>query len=202
MKGYPSFYRKRDFPKIEQRETYWKGPFSWPKYENETIPEMPDLEGVYLFTLPYKDSFILANVGITKSTKKRFYQHTSIFKKGGYTILDMDAVKNGERKELWHGWEYAKSHREEFENNKKSILEFVDKQLSSYRIFIMEEQDNRIRKRIEASIALHAYLSQEDWADIIDRGMFLTPIYNSEIPICLINHTNQKIYGLPDIIEI
>jgi len=37
---------------------------------------------------------------------------------GNYTILDVEYAKVGIRKEIWHGWGYAKRHRDEFLKHK------------------------------------------------------------------------------------
>jgi len=163
---------------------------------------MPDIEGVYLFTFKYKEGYLVRGIGITNSTKRRIATHTRAYRKGNYTILDVNAAEIGERKEIWHGWQYAKTHQDEFIEQKETILNAVEKQLEAYRIFIAEVPDKRKRERIEAAIMHNIYVSKEPWSELADRGMFLKERYNSEMPIETKNISSGRIFGLPEILEI
>lgn len=198
-----SFNRVRDASMIKKEDLVWQGPFSWIGYEqiNESKP-IPDIAGVYLFTFEYLDGYILRSVGVTNSMKRRLAQHTREYKKGNYTLLDVESAKTGLRKELWHGWQYAKEHQDTFLENKDIILEFVEKELISYRLFISEIADRRKRERIEAALLINAYSSKEPWHDLIDGGMALRGRYNYEIPIEVKNVCSHQLYGLPGTIEI
>jgi len=188
---------------IEIEEIFWHGPFSWPGYEKyNQLNSMPNMEGVYLWTFKYKDGYVLYSAGITNSTIKRFREHTRNYKNGEYNVIDVEAAERGERVEIWHGWQYAKMHREEFIKMKERILDAVERQLMAFRIFIAEICDKRKRERIEAALMLNIYNLQEPWAELADRGMFLKGRYNSEIPIRIKNICSNKIYGLPEILEI
>lgn len=198
-----SFNRLRDASKIVTEEIEWRGPFSWLGFESDNeLPEIPDVEGVYLFTFKFKDGFLLYGVGITNSTRIRIATHNREFRKGNYTVLDVQAAENGERKEIWHGWQYAKDHRSEFEINKDLILKAVEQHLKACRIYISEVSDKRKRERIEAAIMHNIYASKEPWSELSDRGMHLKERCNSEMPIKTINRSLDKIYGLSEILEI
>lgn len=188
---------------IKTEDLIWQGPFSWIGYEqiNESKP-IPDIAGVYLFTFEYLDGYILRSIGVTNSMKRRLAQHTREYKKGNYTLLDVESAKTGLRKELWHGWQYAKEHQDTFLENKDVILEFAEKELISYRLFISEIADRRKRERIEAALLINAYSSKKPWHDLIDGGMALRGRYNYEIPIEVKNVCSHKLYGFPEIIEI
>jgi len=196
-----SFNRKRDASKIKTENLVWQGPFAWIGYENDSQP-IPDVAGVYIITFEYLDGYILRSVGVTSSMKRRFIQHTREYKEGNYTLLDVESAKNGIRKELWHGWQYAKEHRNIFLENRDIILELVEKELSAYRLFICEVTDKRKRERIEASILINNYISKEPWADLVDGGMSLRNRYNYEMPIQVKNICLHKLYGIPAIMEI
>ena len=197
-----SYNRLLDSDKITKENINWQGPLSMPGYENTNgLNSIPDLEGVYLITFKFNDGYLLYGAGITNSTKRRLKEHIREYKKGNYTILDMKSAKKGIRNEIWHGWDYAKTHRKEFLDKKETILKSVDQQLSSSRIFITELKDKRLRERIEASIMNNIYNSKENWADLADRGMFLKMRYNSEMPIEANNIADNKIYGLPDFLD-
>lgn len=198
-----SFNREKDSEKIPKKLINWQGPFSWPGYEKyNNLSIIPDIEGIYFFTFKYKDGFLVYITGVTKSTKKRFYSHTREYKKGNYTVLNVDSAENGIREEIWHGWKYAKSNPKEFEERKEEILLAVDNQLKSFRIFTAQISDKRMRARFEASIMRNIYYSKEPWSELADRGMFLSERYNYEMPIEIINKCEHIFYGLPKSIEI
>ncbi|NLP27261.1 MAG: hypothetical protein GX370_00535 [Clostridia bacterium] len=205
-KGLPSFWsfnRVKDVSLIEKENIVWQGPFSWNGYEqNNVLKPVPNIAGVYLLTFQHQNSFIIRSVGQSNSMKRRFLQHEREYRKGNYTILDVDWARKGIRKEIWHGWQYAREHENEFIEFKDIILEYLEKELESYRIFVAEITDTRKRERLEAAIVMSIYTSKELWADLIDGGMNIRSRYNYEIPIEIRNIYNEKIYGLPELIEV
>ena len=198
-----SFNRLRDAAIIKTESILWQGPLSWPGFEKTNdLKTIPDMQGVYLFTFKYQEGYLLYASGITNSTKKRFSTHTREYRKGNYNVLDVMSAEKGERKEIWHGWQYAKTHQDELRLNKETILKAVETQLQAFRIFIAKISDVRKRERIEAAIMQNIYTSKEHWSELADRGMFLKERYNSEMPIEIRSICSEKIYGLPEIIEI
>jgi hypothetical protein len=184
-------------------EILWQGPFSWPGFEHiNTLETLPDIAGVYLWTFEYKDGYILRSAGVTNSMKRRFSQHKRQYLSGNYTVLDVTLAKNGERKEIWHGWGYAKEHHDEFVRHKEAIVKSVEHELASYRVFITKIPDKRKQERIEFAIMHHAYFSKEPWGDLVDGGMALRGRANDEIPIEVRNTCSHKIYGISEIFEI
>jgi hypothetical protein len=197
------FNRVRNGKDIQTEEVEWQGPFSWPGYEQlNKLGAIPDVQGVYLCTFQYRDGFVLYCAGITTSTKRRLKEHAREYRKGNYNVLNINQAIKGEREEIWHGWEYANAHRDEFEKKKDDILRAVENQFLSFRIFISEINDRRKQERIESSLMNNLYMSKDDWAELADRGMFLKGRYNSEMPILIKNICNYKIYGVPTLIEI
>jgi hypothetical protein len=198
-----SFNRLRDASLIKTEDILWQGPFSWTGFEKiNKLKPISDIAGVYLFTFEYKDGYILRSAGVTNSIKRRFSQHRREYIKGNYTVLDIECAKIGERKEIWHGWEYAKAHHDEFLEHKDYILKSVEKELGAYRLFITEVTDKRKRERIEFAIMQSIYSSKEPWADLVDGGMALRGRSNYEIPIEVRNISSYKMYGLPEILEV
>ena len=192
-----SFDRLRDKEKIIQIDLLWQGPFAWPGFEQiNTIKPLPDIAGVYALTFEYSDGYLLYSAGITKSTKRRICAHTREYRNGKYTVLDPVCAGKGERSEVWHGWQYARQHHDEFVNRKTEIQAAAERQLQAYRIFVAEVPDTRIRERIEAGIMENLYSSKEYWSELACRGMFLKGRYNCEMPIVVHNISSGKIYGL------
>lgn len=198
-----SFNRTRDASLIQTEDLVWQGPFSWPGFEqrNNLVP-IPDIAGVYLFTFEHRDGYILCSAGNTNSMKRRLSQHKRNYMSGKYTILDVEAAKKGERKEIWHGWSYAKKHHEQFLQHKDYILGLAKHQLASYRLFATEVNDKRKQERIEFAIVQHAYLSKEPWGDLVDGQMALRGRANYDVPIEAKNICPHKIYGVPNTLEI
>jgi hypothetical protein len=197
------FSRVRDSSKIEQKELMWDGPFSWVGYEmHNNLDAIPETEGIYLWTFGYSKGYLVYAAGITNSTRKRFRSHTNKYKKGEYTVLDVNAAAKGERQEIWHGWGYEKEHQDEYNVRKTEITKAVDEQLKSFRVFIAKVADKRVRERFEAAIMHSIYYCKEPWAEVADRGMFLKGRYNCEIPIVIKNISKSIIYGLPETLEI
>lgn len=198
-----SFNRFRDASLIKMEDVVWQGPFSWPGFNqiNKLTP-IPDIAGVYLFTFEYKDGYILRGAGHTNSMKRRFSQHKREYMSGRYTVLDVKSANNGERSEIWHGWNYAKEHKDEFLHHKDYILKSVKNELASYKLFITEIADKRKQQRIEFAIMQNAYMSKEPWGDLVDGGTALRGRFSYEIPIEARNFCSCKIYGIPQIFEI
>ena len=198
-----SFNRFRDASLIRAEDVLWQGPFSWPGFDQiNNLAPLPDVAGVYLFTFEYKDGYILRSAGCTTSTKRRLSQHKREFMAGRYTVLDVASAKKGERKEIWHGWGYAKTHQDEFLRHKEYILKSAETELAASYLFIAEMADKRKQERIEFAIIQNAYLSKAPWADLVDGGMALRGRANYEIPITVSNVCSCRIYGIPEVFEI
>ena len=198
------FNRTRDSSKIKTQVINWEGPYAFPKFKKlNNLPALPECSGVYLFTCDYLDDLVLYGVGITtRPFKKRLLEHSRFYFKGKYNVLNIAALKKGLRVEIWHGWQYASSHQEEYQARKEEISIATEKQLQQTKIYIANIEDKRIQERIEGAVAFALYSSKEAYADIIDKGMNLKGRNNSEMPIKIVNISDQKIYGLPKELEI
>lgn len=187
-----------DTLKMEIRNIEWLGPFSWTGYESQNnFEKIPDIEGIYLWTFRYEDGYLIYCAGITKSTRKRFRQHTLEYKSGNYTVFDVIDAEKGKRTEIWHGWSYARTHQEEFAERREEILSAVEEQLTSFRVFVAQIPNKRERARFESAIMNNIYCSNEPWAELADRGMALSKRRKDELPIVIKNISNVKFYGLP-----
>jgi hypothetical protein len=105
-------------------EVTWNGPYSWPAFESENnLCSIPKIPGVYLQTFSYQNGYLIYAAGLTRRpVPTRFREHTRRYMNGEYNVLDVTAVQQGIRREIWHGWDYARKHREEFEERKLIIL--------------------------------------------------------------------------------
>lgn len=117
-------------------------------------------------------------------------------------MFNVNEAEQGRRVEIWHGWSYARTHRNEFNDRKEEILNAVENQLKSFRVFVAQVPDKRERARFESAIMNSIYNSTESWAELADRGMALSKRRKDEIPIVIKNISDIKFYGLPEFLEI
>lgn len=186
-------------------EAKWNGPYSWPGYESaNNLPYIPKIPGVYLQTFEYQNGYLIYAAGITRRpVPVRFKEHTLKYMNGEYTILDVTAIQHGVRKEIWHGWGYARKHRMEFEERKPIFLDAASKQLAAFRVFIIDiGREPRILERLEASIMNKLYQQPSPLCDIPDRGMKLAPRLDSENRVIIKNTCDAVLYWLPEFLEI
>jgi hypothetical protein len=181
------------------------GPYSWPGYESEnTLPSIPKHPGIYLMTAQYRDGYIVYAAGLSRRPiATRFREHTRKYMSGDYTVLDIAALRQGIRKEIWHGWGWTEEKRRLFENRKELILEAAERQLNGFRIFVAEVPDRpRLLERLEAAIMNQLYRQPPPFCDLPDKGMMLAPRWDSEKPVIIRNRSSAKLHGLPETMEI
>jgi hypothetical protein len=186
-------------------EVTWKGPYGWPGFERaNNLRPIPDMPGVYLQTFKYQGGYLIYAAGITRRpAPTRFRDHTRKYMNGEYNVLDINAAQQGVRKEVWHGWGYARGHREEFEERKSIIVDAVRKQLAEFRIFVGDVGiQPRILERIESSIMRNLYQQPSPICDIPDKGMQLAPRWDSENQIIVKSNFVAVLHGLPAFLEI
>lgn len=189
-------------------ELQWEGPFSWPGRSSQGVEN--DLNnmavalrcGVYLWTVEYCGGYLIYAAGITRRPfAKRFREHTRAYLNGVYTIFDVPSLKNGVRKEIWHGFWFKKSIVEEqleYENRFDEIRRAANDLLLSYRIFVAPvDPVPRLLERIEAAIMNLLYASTEPISVIPDKGMALAPRWPEEQPISIRNIVPVLLHGLP-----
>lgn len=186
-------------------EVTWNGPYSWPAFEGENdLRPIPKISGVYLQTFGYQDGYLIYAAGLTRRpVSTRFREHTQKYMNGEYSVLDIAAVKQGIRREIWHGWGYARKHREEFEERRLIILDAVRKQLAGFCIFVTDlGREQRVLERLEASIMRNLYQQPPPICDIPDRGMQLAPRWDLEEPIIVKNNCAAVLHGLSAFLKI
>lgn len=181
-------------------ETTWMGPYSWPGYEQENgLRSLPKQPGLYLQTVEYQNGFLVYAAGLTRRTiPQRFREHTRKYMSGDYNVLDIVAMQQGTRREIWHGWGWSPMKRERFEEQKTLVLDAVQKQLASFRIFVTDiGTEPRLLERLESAIMNNLYNQPAPLCDVPDKGMMLAPRRNSESLIIINNEFPALLYGLP-----
>ncbi len=191
-----------------QNQLTWTGPFAWPRYEAANgLPSVPNHPGVYLFTVQSAHGNLIYAAGVTgRPIPVRLREHTLKYKRGDYTVLDIDAMQSGRREEIWHGswlgWDWTPARLAEFESQKPRILDALNKQLAEFRIFVAHITDQRIRERLEAAIMNTLYQAAPPFCDIPDKGMRLAPRRVNEVPIIMKQSCSAVHCGLPKYLEV
>ena len=95
---------------IHAIQATWNGPYSWPTFENDNgLQAIPKLPGLYLCTFDYISGYMIFAAGLTRRlVPARFKEHTRKYMNGKCSVIDINATHRGIRKEIWHGWGYAK----------------------------------------------------------------------------------------------
>lgn len=158
----------------------------------------------YLQTFEHRGGYLIYLAGITRRpAPARFREHTRKYLNGDYNVLDVDAAQQGRRQEVWHGWGYARAHREEFEARKQEIREAVHRQLAGFRIFVADVGDGpRLLERLEAAIMGYLYQQPPPICEIPDKGMFLAARRPAEPPITVRSVCSVVLHGLPACLEV
>jgi len=186
-------------------EIVWTGPYGWPKFESANdLPDIPKHPGVYLQCVEYRGGFLVYAAGITRRTVPiRFREHTRKYMSGEYNVLDVSSMRQGVRKEVWHGWGWTTEKRTAFEERTTEIIEAVKNQLAGFRIFVAETGvAPRFLERIEAAIMMHLYRQPSPFCDIPDKGMMLAPRWPDEQPITVKNVCDATLHTLPLYLEV
>ena len=181
-------------------DVFWMGPFAWPGYEDvASLPPIPMHPGVYLQTFEYEDGFLIYGAGLTRrNIPTRLKEHTRKYLSGDYTVLDLVAIRNGKRKEIWHGWGWTPEKKQAFESRKSEILKGVRNQLAGFRIFVTDiGTAPRILERLEAAIMNNLYEQPTPYCDIPDRGMQLAARWDSESILIARVTCSETLHGLP-----
>lgn len=186
----------------------WEGPFPWPGFgSGECAPLPSGLRGLYLQTFECEDGFRIYGAGLTRRpVRVRLREHTQKFMRGEYTVLEPGPASCGVRSEVWHGWGYARAHRDEFEQRKAEIVEAARHQLARTRIFVADPSTAidhpRTLERLEAAVMASLYEQPVPFCDLPDRGMHLAPRRSAEPPFFVANRSTIRLLGLPDLFEL
>ena len=187
-------------------ELRWEGPFHWPGVGKDDRPNPPafasvsSLRGVYLWTVEHLDGFLIYAAGITRRAfLERFREHTRHYRAGVYTLFDMESMKQGVRKEVWHGFWFKKclsQKQAEYVCRREELLQVAEEQLSNYRVFVAPvDAAPRLLERIEASVMNALYNAPPPACDIPDRGMALAPRWHTEQSILVRNIASSRLHA-------
>lgn len=96
-----------------------------------------------------------------------------------------------------------REHTRKYMSGDYTVLDIAAMQLEGFRIFVANVGTGpRILERLEASIICNLYEQPSPFCDIPDRGMMLSPRWDSEAPIIAENKCTAQLHGLPPRMEI
>lgn len=163
---------------------FWSGPHDWPEVRQKS--SLDNLSSVYMWSVEGGKVFVVYGFGITKRpVRKRVSEHRRTTLRGKYTLLNLDAMKQGIGKEIWHGlWAgYDSDDRKaEFARRKDELQEGARQQMAAWKIFVAEVSDVRIQQRMEAALMGALYAAPKPYCDLPDKGMSLAPRRENEPP--------------------
>jgi len=188
----------------KQIDIFWNGPHDWPEVRQKS--PLDDLSGVYMWSVEGEKGFVVYGFGITKRpVSKRVAEHRRATLQGKYTLFDLDAMKQGIRKEIWHGlWagHDSEERKAEFATRRNELEEVGRQQMAAFKIFVAEVSDVRLQHRMEAALMHALYAAPKPYCDLPDKGMFLVPRREDEPPIAITNRSNHYFCNLPETVEV
>ncbi len=195
-------------------DLHWQGPFAWP--DTPGGPGIVPLEqehvvassaGVYLWTVEHGDKYLIYAAGQTRrSFLTRLREHSKAHRHGFFTVFDMEAMKQGRRDEIWHGFFTRRrppAREMDFTSRQEEIQRAVAKQLAEFRIFVAPlAPEPRLLQRIESGIMRCLYDAPPPFSTIPDQGMSLSGRWRNEEAISVRNIEADKFHALPAEIEV
>ena len=181
----------------------WKGPFKWIDPSGNGIFASPEgkLSGIYIWTVPFQESYLAHYIGETKRTFcKRLVEHTKEYLSGTYHIYDPDLFLEGKKEVLWEGmlWKRPERKIEIFFHKYPELAPTIQKLVSLFEIFIIPmKEKQRIVERVEAAIANHLYKQEGVIGSFQDSGIRYSPRHDEEEPITVNIESSIPILGFP-----
>jgi hypothetical protein len=193
---------------VETIQLKFAGPFSW-----AGVGAAPSLfedpmgneSGIYLWTVSLPQGHLIYYIGETgRSFATRMLEHYKEHASGFYHVYSPAEFANGRKVPLWPG-RGGKSDR-------KSVVECMRQyaQLSSqiaemtqiYRFFLAPTKiEVRIRRRVEAAIAIILKSSPGQVGGFQDEGVGYSPRLAGEEPISCLVLSDQPLIGMPSNFE-
>ncbi len=183
------------------------GPFSWPG-----TPDAASIfdaneglaAGIYLFTVPLPDGYLIYYVGETGRTfRDRLFEHYTEHASAMYHVYSPAEFARGEKVMLWPGrfdMECRKSKREcvaAYTELYGPIWEMT----RMFRLFLTPLAcDTRIRRRIESAIANALYATPGVVGAFQDKVNY-SPRLDGEAPIGCVVSSSARLLGLPERFE-
>jgi hypothetical protein len=181
------------------------GPFTWGHQDGTpSIFDEPvsGEHGLYLWTVPQLEAGeFVYYVGETgRSFGTRMEEHLKEHLAGFYHLYDPDLFQKGTKRMVWEGhWDVDRKRSvNEIVENYPTLCETIGRLTGLYRFFVASfDSEPRLRKRIEAAIALHLYSQEGIVGSFQDKGIRYTPRTSDEEPVRVKVVCPQPIVGMP-----
>ncbi len=134
------------------------GPYTWTSGPACVFDAGRDVAGIYLWTIPYREGYLVYYVGETgRSFTERLSEHAESYLTGRYRIWEPAAFSRGEKVLLWDGMWRSDSRNTigDFLARYPELSAAVHSLFGAMRLFLIPmEADARLRQRVEAALAL------------------------------------------------
>ena len=137
----------------------WYGPFNFIQNENLFTNPLGQEKGVYLWTIPYENNYLVYYVGQTgTSFAIRSFQHLQSYLNGLYRVYDHEKFAKGEKELVWGGmWKPDGKEPKvmsEFLINYSQLAPKIYNFIGLFRLFVAPiEGNDRVRERIESEVS-------------------------------------------------
>lgn len=178
------------------------GPFKLCGHEGRILfdEEKAKLAGIYLWTVRFRDGFLINYVGETGvSFYKRMKEHAIQCMGGNYRICDPEWLRKGEKRILWNGmWRKGtRNLMQVFADKYVELAPVIKEYLETLDIFIAPIQTNkRIRQRIEGAIAFSLREQPPPIGPFMSEDVRYFCRKEKEMPIQVMIDSDEKLFGL------
>jgi hypothetical protein len=179
----------------------WYGPYDFIQKENLFTNSLSQRNGVYLWTIPFENKYLVYYVGQTgASFASRSFQHLQNYLNGLYRVYDPDKFAKGEKVLIWGGmWKSDRKEPKfmsEFLINYSLIAPKILVFIKLFRVFLAPvDGDYRVRERIESAIARCLYQQPGVIGSFQDKDVRYKPRKTTEQPF-KVAMTFSNIMGL------
>jgi len=162
--------------------------------------------GVYLWTVRYKNGYLVEYVGITgRSFGQRQFQHIQDQCSGVYNVDMPGSLRSLRTSVAWHGlgWGPKRWRRAgDFLSRMPQFARLIHQVYGQYRLFCADlDLSARVLERIEAGISFHLKSQPGLIGKGQEDGIVYRPRRQVERPIKVRVSCAKHVWGLPDTIE-
>jgi hypothetical protein len=204
---------------VESGIINFAGPFSWAWPEafsafswldtpgTPSVFDAPEVRktGIYLWTVPLPDGYLIYYVGETgRSFNRRLREHRDELVSARYHVYSAPEFARGEKVMLWPGcWDITERKSDaECKANCSRLSDSIRGMMLVLRLFLAPMScDKRTRQRIEAAIAQALYGAPGLVGAFQDQGVKYWPRLVNEEPTECTMSAPVRLLGLPDRLE-
>jgi hypothetical protein len=185
-----------------------KGPYFWLKEPSVYFSSETGKSGIYLWSILYNDKHLIYYVGETgRSFSERFSEHFTSYLQGAYDIYDPKKFIKCNKIKIWNNIKYWKTDScqryNNFQSQRKKIFPPLKELINLFYLWIipMKDDDTRIRRRIEGSLAKYL-LSQKGVVGHIQDANVRYELRSEKEPIEYVKFKNfEMFHGFPKKLE-